>query len=113
MRQFKILRLIFHVLAMAAITSQGQAALANPPEIQFNRDIRPILSDNCFYCHGPDKNHREAELRLDDRDAALKAGVIKPGMPGESELVARIRSADKDELIAKLWCHFPNLSQLA
>ncbi|MFM7129034.1 MAG: PSD1 and planctomycete cytochrome C domain-containing protein [bacterium] len=99
MRQFKILRLIFHVLAMAAITSQGQAALANPPEIQFNRDIRPILSDNCFYCHGPDKNHREAELRLDDRDAALKAGVIKPGMPGESELVARIRSADKDEVM--------------
>jgi hypothetical protein len=68
-------------------------------QVQFNRDIRPILSDNCFYCHGPDKNHREADLRLDDRAAALKAGVIKPGMAGESELIARIRSADKNEVM--------------
>ena len=68
-----------------------------PPEIQFNRDIRPILSDNCFACHGPDAKHREGKLRLDDRDAALSAGVIQPGKPEESEMMARIHSQDPVE----------------
>ena len=68
-----------------------------PSEIQFNRDIRPILSDNCFACHGPDPKHREAKLRLDDRDAALSAGVIQPGKPEESEILARIHSQDPEE----------------
>ncbi|MBI1325634.1 DUF1553 domain-containing protein [bacterium] len=76
----------------------GQNSAESEP-VRFNRDIRPILSDNCFYCHGPDKNHREAELRLDDRQAAIDAKVIAPGAPGESELIARISSADKDEVM--------------
>ena len=92
-------KIIFLIALQFNFASILQAAEPANSSIQFNRDIRPILSDNCFYCHGPDKNHREAELRLDDRDAALKAGVIKPGMPTESELVARIRSADKDEVM--------------
>lgn len=72
-----------------------------PPSdaIRFNRDIRSILSDNCFYCHGPDKNRREAELRLDDRDVAVKAGVIVPGKPEESELIARITAHERDEVM--------------
>jgi hypothetical protein len=64
-------------------------------EVHFARDIRPILSDRCFHCHGPDKETREAKLRLDTREGALKA--IVPGKPEKSELIARIHDADPDE----------------
>jgi hypothetical protein len=69
--------------------------------IRFNRDIRPILSDNCFYCHGPDRNKRQADLRL-DTEAGLhgtdgNGGAIVPGNPDTSEMVRRILSADPDE----------------
>ena len=63
-------------------------------EIVFNRDIRPILSENCFQCHGPDGAARQADLRLDDADAAR--AVIEPGKPQASELVRRILSSDPD-----------------
>jgi hypothetical protein len=66
--------------------------------IDFNRDIRPILADNCFACHGPDAAHREADLRLDVEDDA-KAVAIEEGKPEESELVARISSEDADLLM--------------
>jgi hypothetical protein len=68
-----------------------------PIRVEFNRDVRPILSDHCFLCHGPDKNRRKADLRLDIRDVALKAEAFVPGKPEESELVARIFSTDPDE----------------
>jgi mono/diheme cytochrome c family protein len=64
---------------------------------RFNRDVRPILSDNCYKCHGPDKAQRKAGLRLDDRAAALEAGAFEPGDAAASELVRRISSADPDE----------------
>jgi len=72
--------------------------------LQFNRDVRPILSDKCFGCHGPDSGHRKAGLRLDDRDSALKVAKsgeipIKPGDPAASQLVARIESHDADEVM--------------
>jgi hypothetical protein len=70
-------------------------------DIRFNRDIRPILSENCFYCHGQDPKHREADLRLDVRDEAVKAhdGVtaIIPGKPEQSEMLKRLLSHDADE----------------
>ncbi len=66
-------------------------------EVQFNRDIRPILSDKCFHCHGPDSARREAGLRLDVRADALKDGAIVPGSPDESEILRRILSTDPDE----------------
>jgi hypothetical protein len=70
-------------------------------DIRFNRDIRPILSENCFYCHGQDPKHREAGLRLDVREDAVKAneGVIAiiPGKPDESEMLKRLLSHDADE----------------
>ncbi|MGN6544109.1 MAG: DUF1549 domain-containing protein, partial [Aureliella sp.] len=66
-------------------------------EVEFNRDVRGILSDKCFACHGPDANKREADLRLDERDQAIAAGAIVPGKPDESELVRRILSDDPEE----------------
>ena len=72
--------------------------------IDFNRDIRPILSGNCFKCHGPDENKREAELRLDTKKGAfadLGGGYypIVPGKPDESEIVWRIFNEDEDDLM--------------
>lgn len=76
---------------------------ANEPEskstsesIDFSRDIRPILSDNCFLCHGPAEEMREADLRLDQRGSAIGIGAIDPDNLPQSELIARIRSADPD-----------------
>jgi hypothetical protein len=68
-----------------------------PDSIEFNRDVRPILSDNCFFCHGPDAKHRKAELRLDVREEALKNGVLIAGKSSESKLVERILSTVSDE----------------
>ena len=73
-------------------------ALAAQP-IDFNRDIRPILSENCFYCHGQDGNKRQADLRLDHRDAAIEAKAIHPGSIEKSSLVSRILSDDPDQLM--------------
>jgi hypothetical protein len=71
--------------------------------IEFNRDIRPILSDQCFRCHGFDAKTRKADLRLDDRDAAIAENdgfrAIVPGKPTESEMIVRIFSSDPDEVM--------------
>ena len=69
-------------------------AVADEP-IDFKRDIRPILSDKCFACHGPDAEHREAELRLDERESAIESSIV-PEKSGESELIVRITSLDVD-----------------
>ena len=64
-------------------------------DVLFNRDVRPILADKCFNCHGPDSTTREADLRLDEADSAL--GVLRPGTPGAaSEFEARITTTDAD-----------------
>lgn len=80
---------------MACLSALGLMASksAAATEILFNRDIRPILSENCFHCHGPDSGTREAELGLHNAD--LAKAVIKPGQPDESELVARIFDEDQ------------------
>jgi hypothetical protein len=71
-------------------------AVADEP-VSFNRDIRPILSDACFFCHGPDAEHREADLRLDIESSA-KESAITPG-DLSSELIARLTSDDEDSLM--------------
>ena len=63
----------------------GQAAVAD--KITYNRDIRPILSDDCFHCHGPDQKTRKGKFRLDVREDAVAKGAIVPGKPEESEMI--------------------------
>ena len=64
--------------------------------IDFNRDIRPILGENCFFCHGPDAKNRQADLRLDQRTNALESKAIVPGDVRSSELIKRILSDDPE-----------------
>ncbi len=78
--------------------------------VRFNRDIRPIMSDTCFHCHGFDAKSRKGKLRLDVRDEALKAGksgaiAIVPGKPEESEIIKRIFTADADDVMPNKESH--------
>jgi hypothetical protein len=72
-----------------------------PTTIDFNRDIRPIFSDNCYACHGPDKNKRKARLRLDEHDGLFSSHgsthLLVPGKPQQSELFRRVVTADAEE----------------
>lgn len=88
----------------AALVFAALSTVAAESRIDFNRDIRPILSQNCFLCHGPDEAERKGKLRLDSREDALKAGssgnpAIVPGQPEKSELLARVTHSDPDELM--------------
>src|SRR5947207_2414919 len=79
-------------------------AFAAQKDLDFNRDIRPILSDHCYACHGPDENKRKAGLRLDRPEEALitlKSGnrAIVPGDVEKSTLVQRLTSGDPDEVM--------------
>ncbi|MBI1310222.1 DUF1553 domain-containing protein [bacterium] len=68
-------------------------------QLQYNRDVRPILAEYCFACHGPDSAARKADLRLDQRDAAIEAGAIVERKPDDSELIARILTDDPELLM--------------
>jgi hypothetical protein len=86
---------------LLAIPQQARADGHQLPRVEFNRQIRPLLSDRCFRCHGPDASHREADLRL-DTSAGAQADLggrqaIVAGKPEESELYARIASSDDTE----------------
>ena len=90
--------LIGHEKFVAAWLMLCATATADPAG--YNRDIRPILADKCFACHGPDAAHREAGLRLDQRESATEsregAAAIVPGQPEVSEAMQRILSEDSD-----------------
>lgn len=92
---------LFSTFCIFSIATNGLAADST---LRFNRDVRPILSDTCFHCHGPDKNSRKGGLRLDLREDALKpaksgAIPIVPGKPDESEAVNRLFTTDEDDLM--------------
>ena len=77
---------------------------ADTTKLDFNFQIRPLLSDRCFRCHGPDSAARKAKLRLDQRDGALKSlddgmAVVKPGDLEHSELIRRILTDNEDDLM--------------
>jgi hypothetical protein len=86
---------------LVLLCASAAANAAEPANVNFSRDILPILSDNCFACHGPDQNQRKADLRLDSKDGALRIAnaVIVPGKSGESEIILRIASDDPEEVM--------------
>jgi len=89
---------------LAALVALG-VALGGPrfasaaEAVAYNRDIRPILVENCFSCHGADSASRKADLRLDRRDDAVEAGAIVPGDPDSSPILDRICSDDPEEVM--------------
>ncbi|MDA1159783.1 MAG: PSD1 and planctomycete cytochrome C domain-containing protein, partial [Planctomycetota bacterium] len=92
MKHRSVLAIAFSVFSIAAFVEGAD-------NVDFNRDVRPILSDLCFTCHGPDANTREAELRLDQESAVFAkrdTPLVVPGKPLESELIRRILSNDDD-----------------
>ncbi|MGZ4961168.1 MAG: DUF1549 domain-containing protein, partial [Limisphaerales bacterium] len=84
-------------VVLSAVLMLVFGAKAEP--LRFNHDIRPILSDNCFRCHGPDKNQRKKGMRLDVREDALQHKAFVPGKPEDSKLITRIFSSDPDEVM--------------
>ena len=96
--------LITNRCALALITTGILSAVAADRDVDFNRDVRPILSDKCFSCHGPDVKQRKGELRLDTKEGAYGktesgAVAIVPGDLKKSEAWARIHTTDRDEVM--------------
>lgn len=102
--------MIFRSSLFLATLTFGLPLSAAETSVRFNKDVRPILSDTCFHCHGPDKSSRKAGLRLDLREEALKpaksgAIPIVPGNIEESEVVRRLFTTDGDELMPPVEAH--------
>ncbi|MFM1997788.1 MAG: hypothetical protein RLZZ111_2175, partial [Planctomycetota bacterium] len=90
----------FMLTAIAGVFVADRARAADPAAaLSFNEDIRPILVEHCFGCHGADSAGRKADLRLDDRDAAVESGAIVPGDPDSSVMLDRIFSDDPAEVM--------------
>jgi cytochrome c553 len=87
------------LLSLALVAVAVPARAAEP--VDFNRDVRPILSDKCFACHGPDEKHRKAKLRLDDGKAAHASGAIAPGKPADSAIIERILADEGERMPPK------------
>ncbi|PYV28892.1 MAG: hypothetical protein DMG24_00945 [Acidobacteria bacterium] len=97
-------------LVRASLLSSVFLSWPASAQVSFNRDIRPIMSDTCFRCHGPDKSARLMDLRLDIRDEALKPLVdgkipIVPGKPEQSEIIRRIFASDQSEIMPPEYAH--------
>lgn len=91
------LLLVLQGLAFVAWGNPGDPAAGAVPD--YNKEVRPILADHCFACHGVDEKARKAKLRLDERDAAISAKALKPGDVEGSELYKRLLSHDPEELM--------------
>src|SRR6476469_2372839 len=85
----KCIAFILVLVCLAAVTSARAAE-----KLEYNRDIRPILTENCFACHGPDSASRKADLRLDKREVAIEHDAIVPNKQSQSSIVSRIFKED-------------------
>jgi hypothetical protein len=93
-----MLRLTHISILLGLVSFVAGSACQGAQKVKFNRDVRPILSDKCFFCHGPDPKKREADLRLDVRDAASRSQSLPvPGKAEMSELIQRILTTDADD----------------
>ncbi|MCA9009082.1 MAG: DUF1549 domain-containing protein, partial [Planctomycetaceae bacterium] len=90
-------RVLFANICVLFSALHSVTLAAGPPE--YNRDIRPILSEHCFACHGADSASRKADLRLDQRDAAIASGAIAAGKPADSSLIERICASDPETIM--------------
>jgi len=88
-----------NLLRLIALAGMLWPSVVSADDISFNRDIRPILSENCFYCHGQDPNKRESGLRLDVRKEAIDYGAITPNDVEVSTLIERVLSDDQDTMM--------------
>ena len=86
---------MIRITAYLLVSLSPILATGDSGSLDFNRDVRPILSENCFHCHGPDTATREADLRLDLADSAMT--VVDTANPDASELIRRVLSGDPDE----------------
>ncbi|MDX2038846.1 MAG: PSD1 and planctomycete cytochrome C domain-containing protein [Isosphaeraceae bacterium] len=98
MRLWKPLLVLVALGVPSAVRAEDPAPKPGA-KFEFGRDIRPILSDKCFTCHGPDDAQRKADLRLDRQESALQMRAIVPGKVEESELFQRITSKDPEEVM--------------
>ena len=91
----------FRLASIAALIVGMSVSTVTGADLNFNRDILPILSDTCFKCHGPDEAERKADLRLDTREGLFRSSddfqVVVPNHPAKSELYRRLTSEDPDE----------------
>ena len=94
-------RLFAGLLLLPALTQ----AASVPPRVNYGRDVRPILSENCFYCHGQDANKRKAKLQLNTRAGQRTNDVVVPGQPNNSELIRRIYTTNTDDQMPPLDSH--------
>ena len=101
MHRIRAWRRLWRVMLPLSVANSFVTSFAE--EISFNRDIRPILSANCFSCHGPDKKARQAKLRLDTQEGTLADlggyRALEPGKADDSELILRIESNEPDEIM--------------
>ncbi len=103
--------LLFPLFICCSWNARAEDSVARAT-VQFSRDVLPILSDRCFHCHGPDAEHREANLRLDQRESAVDdVAVLVPGKPQESKLLDRITTDDPDQVMPPPHSHRKTLTK--
>ena len=116
---FSFVAIIYSQSAVSSVALVADSSAAPTGDLVFNRDIRPILAEKCFFCHGPDPGTRKAELRLDTEAGLFNArkdepAVVLRGKVSESELVRRIKSTDADEIMPPPKSHKQlNLAEVA
>ena len=106
--QLEVCNRITRFVVIGSLWVAAGVLLADEP-VDFNRDIRPLFSNNCLACHGFDESSRSTELRLDTREGALADlggySAVVPGNPGQSVILARISGAEGVELMPPVESH--------